>query len=141
MSEMNFRVGDRVWSFSTRKWGKVIDTDSCHSATAMEFEVEFEDGSTSWHGFDDLFFEEIVIPESARTRPTPKHVFKPGDPVCVKGVRGVWYCRVFKSIGPDGEFLCVSNADPCDGGAPWPECRPYDRTLLGFDAVEEKNNE
>ncbi len=194
MSEI--RVGDRVWAFSTRKWGKVIDTDSCHSATAMEFEVEFEDGSTSWHGFDDLFFEEIVIPPSARTRPkpkhefkpnetleqffarmrfdekhhlglgdirlsigqqeelvslygnlqtenednlTPKHEFKPGDPVCVRrsSKNALWLLRAFVEER-NGEFVCVSGRGWQDG---WPECVPYDPTLLGFDAVEEKNDE
>ncbi len=141
MSEMNFRVGDRVWSFSTRKWGKVIDTDSCHSATAMEFEVEFEDGSTSWHGFDDLFFEEIVIPESARTRPTPKHVFKPGDPVCVRQADNYpWQIRAFiKDSDTDG--WCVTSSDARERSSYWQQCVAYDRTLLGFDAVEEKNDD
>ncbi len=135
MSELKFEIGDRVWSFKYKDWGKVVDIDE-DEGNYPPIQVEFQRESTQWCETDDVFFEEIRIPPSARTRPKPKHEFKPGDPVCVKGVKGVWHCRVFKSIGPDGEFLCVLNADPCDGGAPWPECRPYDRTLLGFDAGE-----
>ena len=199
MSEI--RVGDRVWAFSTRKWGKVIDTDSCHSATAMEFEVEFEDGSTSWHGFDDLFFEEIVIPPSARTRPKPKHDLKIDDRVLVRDMGERWWHRHFAGWSDDGRLEAFNNGctswaagggtkvweewklpdDPkpthefkpgdvvlAEGFEGQPELRvfvrsdvgsavlrnlgtpsydyeqalsriqPYNRTLLGFDAVEEK---
>ena len=135
MSEI--RVGDRVWAFSTRKWGKVIDTDSCHSATAMEFEVEFEDGSTSWHGFDDLFFEEIVIPPSARTRPTPKHEFKPGDVVLAEGFAGQPELRVFVRSDVGSAVLRNLGTPSYDYEQALSRVKPYDRTLLGFDAVEE----
>ena len=133
MSEIQFEVGDRVWSFSKREWGNVFQIDPNSTVN-----VHFESGYF-WRPTSDLFFEEIPIPESARVRPKPKHRFTPGDPVCVRQ-RDTWYPRAFDSQRADGKFICRASSCPTEVGV-WPECVPYDRILLGFDAVEEKNNE
>ena len=134
MNEMQFEKGDRVFHVAHR-WCEVI-------ARASDGLIKVwlsRNGTTEIEYFDprELFFEEIVIPESARTR--PKHAFKPGDPVCVRrsSKNALWLLRAFVEER-NGEFVCVSGRGWQDG---WPECVPYDPTLLGFDAVEEKNDE
>lgn len=193
MNEIQFEKGDRVFHVAHR-WCEVI-------ARASDGLIKVwlsRNGTTEIEYFDprELFFEEIVIPESARTRPkpkhefkpnetleqffarmrfdekhhlglgdirlsigqqeelvslygnlqtenednlTPKHEFKPGDPVCVRrsSKNALWLLRAFVEER-NGEFVCVSGRGWQDG---WPECVPYDPTLLGFDAAEEKNDE
>ncbi len=134
MSEQNqFEVGDRVWSFRYRDWGKVLESND------FDIKIEFEREGIEWCEVEDLFFEEIVIPESARVRPIPKHELKPGQPVCVKlKASRNWHIRAFVKERDDGTFICTAGGGT-GRNAVWPQCVPYDRTLLGFDA--EKNNE
>lgn len=135
MNEIKFEVGDQVWAFSRQEWGEVREIG--HQGMVM---VVFGPHNFGWFEPSTLFFEEIVIPESARIRPTPKYVFKPGEPVCVRS-GGIWHCRVFVSINEKGRFICRSSADPTSDLGTWLECEPYDQTLLGFDANEGENNE
>lgn len=137
MSEIKFELDDRVWSFRSRDWGSVVELDDRDQPGTFKIKVQFAKYG-AWCEADDLFFEEIIIPESARTRPKPKHEFKPGDPVCVRGFDfqfGKWYPRAFESKRADGKFICRASSCPNEIGV-WAECVPYDRTLLGFDAEE-----
>ncbi len=141
MNEMKFEVGDRVWSFEDNVWVTVVDIEKVYPDTVR---VCFDNEPNRWilRPKRFLFFEEIVIPPSARTRPKPKHEFTPGDVVCVRG-NGItqWHVRAFTGY-EHGMFKArVSEPGASLGDGYWPECVPYDRTLLGFDAVEEKNDE
>ena len=130
MSEqIQFEIGDRVWSVLRRQWG---DVDEHNGYVWVRFDGD--DTNLARCDAEELFFEEIVIPPSARTRPTPKHEFKPGDPVCVRN-KGEWAIRAFVREIKDGKGVeCVNY----DSGKPiaWSECRPYDRTLLGFEEAK-----
>ncbi len=137
MNEIQFEKGDRVWSIRHQRWGVVQKREGIYGISSGVLVCFYEDKDTLIDP-DWLVFEEIIIPPSARTRPKPKHEFKPGDPVCVRGDDQDWHLRAFDRE-QDGRFLCYQgNADL---EYDWLECVPYDRTLLGFDAVEEKNDE
>ena len=138
MSEqIQFEIGDRVWSFRYKDWGKIVDIDDPDN---YPIKVEFERESTEWCEVDDIYFEEIVIPESARVRPIPKHEFKPGQPVCVKlKASRNWHIRAFVKERGDGTFICTAGGGT-GRNAVWPQCVPYDRTLLGFGAVGEEGD-
>lgn len=132
MNEIKFEIGDRVWSFRSRRWGSVVKLDDRDQPGTFKIQVQFAK-YVAWCEADDLFFEEIPIPESARTRPTPKYQFQPGEPVCVCDGK-TWHIRAFTREAGNGTFEARANSyEPSDN---WPECVPYDRTLLGFDAEE-----
>lgn len=135
MSKIKFEIGDRVWSEADKRWGKIADAPQMFPFVMVHLDNE-DVYCARFPGL--LFFEEIHIPESARTRPTPKYTFTPGEPVCVRSSHsGTWYLRAFTSQRADGKFICRASSCPTDTGV-WTECEPYDRTLLGFDAATER---
>lgn len=66
MNEIKFQVDDRVWSFSRQEWGEVREIGQQGMVI-----VVFGPHDFGWFDPSTLFFEEIPIPESARTRPKP----------------------------------------------------------------------
>ena len=77
MSEqIQFEIGDRVWLLIRQQWGNVVQLDA---AAEYSVRVEFASGETRWFRNEELVFEEIVIPPSARTRPNPTYGFKPNE--------------------------------------------------------------
>lgn len=132
-----FEVGDRVWSFSRREWGTVKDLDDESIGCIY---VKFD--SVTYH-FSclkrDLFFEEFIVPESARVRPQPKHEFKPGEVVMAKGFEGQTELRVFVRSKGGSVVLRALGIDNYDYEHPLSRIKPYDKTILGFDADEGGN--
>ena len=133
MSEqIQFEIGDRVWSFSRQERGEVREIGQ--QGMVM---VVFGPHNFGWFDPSTLFFEEIVIPPSARTRPTPKHEFKPGDVVLAEGFAGQPELRVFVRSDVGSAVLRNLGTPSYDYEQALSRVKPYDRTLLGFDAVEE----
>lgn len=100
-----FEVGDKVWSVSYG-WGVVVEI-SVEKNNVCPVCVEFENFTTSFtlegksfiHGFRDLFFEEIPIPNLALERPrkTAEQMLKECKEVEFK-------------IGEDNFYICYSHA-------------------------------
>ncbi|MBK8150827.1 MAG: hypothetical protein IPK58_22150 [Acidobacteria bacterium] len=132
MSEqIQFEVGDRVWSFSRQEWGEVREIGQ--QGMVM---VVFGPHNFGWFDPSTLFFEEIVIPPSARTRPKLKQ-FKPGDVVLVENFEGQPELRVVVRSDVVTAVLRVLGRPSYDYNHALLRIQPYDRTLLGFDAVED----
>ncbi len=135
MDESEFEKGDRVWSFSNRQWATIIDINP--NAIELQVYVRLDSNRYVWCVTGDLVFEEIPIPESARTRAKPKHEFKPGDVVLAEGFEGQPELRVFVRSNVISAVLRVLGTLSYDYEQALSRIQPYDRTLLGFDAVEE----
>lgn len=130
MNEIKFEVGDRVWSFEHQEWGKVVET-----ATNGEAKV-YLPSSLRWIRNRLLFFEEVIIPERARTRPKPKfdlkHDLKIDDRVLVRDMGERWWPRHFAGWSDDGHLETFN--DGCtswgsDGGTKvWEEWKLPDQT-------------
>lgn len=130
MSKIQFGIDDQVWSFKYKKWGKIVDIEEFYDPS---IEVDFGDETIYWCDKGDLFFEEIVIPESAKIRPQPKHVFKPGDVVLARQACGLCLL-VVNHVLADGLIL-----QKIEGRYSYEyakinieDVQPYDSTLIGF---------
>ncbi len=141
MNEMNFEVGDRVWSFKYKDWGKVVDIDE-DEGNYPPIQVEFQRESTQWCETDDVFFEEIVIPPSARVRPKPKHDLKIDDRVLVRDTGDEdWSKRHFAGWTDHGRmttFLEGSSWTACGDTVAWDEWKLPD---ADSEKSEVKNDE
>jgi len=105
-SEQIFEVGDKVWCKSGG-WGQVTSIDI---GTISSICVMFYNGALRYYTFDGklltelertLFFEEVVIPESAlRKKRFPK--LNVDDKILVSVSGREWFCRYFHSFREDG---------------------------------------
>lgn len=101
---------------------------------ACPVKVHLDNGQVLFYGTDEIFFHELDIPESARTRPEPppKHDFKPGDPVIVWDSGSKKYAGCFVRYQEYANHT-VFIAQTLRKEMGFYHCVPYDRALLGFE--------
>ena len=110
----HFKVGERVWTLDG--WGTILDV-------RLQYKLQLDSGSILFYREHELFFHELDIPESARTRPEPRYEFKAGDPVIV-----------WDNDEPgDKRLIAFPHCLERDYAFSWDNCVLYDRALLGFD--------
>ena len=111
-------------------WVKIVDI----GPASGQWRVELEGSSLSMIlGESALFFGEFEIPGTALTRPKPRYEFQPGDPVIVWDDGDTKSVMAFVKYRDDGR--AVAQADNTAALFSWDNCVPYDRRLLGFEAI------